>query len=68
MGYFDMCTRNWFIGHKGGTFKLNEQTTSKLKIGVIGSGAAGLPSAKNALEQGHKVTVYEQTGQIGGIW
>ncbi|XP_031627748.1 senecionine N-oxygenase-like [Contarinia nasturtii] len=39
-----------------------------LRIAVIGAGAAGLASAKNALEQGHDVYVFEKTGVLGGIW
>jgi dimethylaniline monooxygenase (N-oxide forming) len=39
-----------------------------VKIAVIGAGAAGLTSAKQALELGHEVVVFEQHGAIGGIW
>ncbi|XP_031627749.1 senecionine N-oxygenase-like [Contarinia nasturtii] len=39
-----------------------------LNIAVIGAGAAGLTSAKNAIEQGHNVNIYEKTGVLGGIW
>lgn len=39
-----------------------------LDIAIIGSGAAGLASAKNAIEQGHNVVIYEQAEEIGGIW
>lgn len=39
-----------------------------LNIAVIGAGPAGLCSARYALEQGHKVTVYEQSEEIGGVW
>lgn len=39
-----------------------------LDIAIIGAGAAGLASAKNAIDELHNVVVYEQTGQIGGIW
>lgn len=39
-----------------------------LNIAVIGAGAAGLASAKNAIEKGHNVTIYEQSGALGGIW
>lgn len=39
-----------------------------LNIAIIGSGAAGLASAKCALEQGFNVTIYEQNKWLGGIW
>ncbi|XP_031632720.1 dimethylaniline monooxygenase [N-oxide-forming] 3-like [Contarinia nasturtii] len=40
----------------------------KLNIVVIGAGASGLASAKNAIDEGHNVTVYEQGETLGGIW
>jgi cation diffusion facilitator CzcD-associated flavoprotein CzcO len=39
-----------------------------VKIAVIGAGAAGLTSAKQALELGHDAVVFERHGAIGGIW
>lgn len=42
--------------------------SSILNIAVIGSGTAGLAAAKYALQQGFKVTVFEQSEEIGGIW
>lgn len=37
-------------------------------LAVIGGGQAGLCSAKRALEEGFKVTIYEQNGHLGGTW
>jgi hypothetical protein len=39
-----------------------------MRITVIGAGPAGLTAAKQALANGHDVTVYEATGDVGGIW
>lgn len=39
-----------------------------MKIAVIGAGPAGLVAAKQALQHGHDVTVFEKHAQIGGIW
>ena len=39
-----------------------------MKLCVIGAGAAGLCAAKNGIEFGYEVTVFEQTDQIGGTW
>lgn len=41
---------------------------SILNIAVIGAGTSGLCAAKHSLQQGFKVTVYEQNNTIGGIW
>ena len=47
---------------------LNNETSDGLNVVVIGAGASGLVSAKYAIEQGHKVTVYEQGEELGGQW
>jgi cation diffusion facilitator CzcD-associated flavoprotein CzcO len=39
-----------------------------MRIAVIGAGLAGLTAAKQALGDGHDVTVYEALGDLGGIW
>lgn len=41
-----------------------------LSVCVIGSGAAGLCSARHLLHDSHhfRVTLYEQTGRVGGTW
>ncbi|XP_031618998.1 senecionine N-oxygenase-like [Contarinia nasturtii] len=39
-----------------------------LNIAVVGAGVSGLCSAKNALEQGHNVVVYEKSEALGGTW
>ncbi|GIZ36591.1 hypothetical protein CKM354_000006100 [Cercospora kikuchii] len=37
-------------------------------ICVIGAGGLGLVAAKNLLEQGFDVTVFEQANYVGGLW
>jgi len=39
-----------------------------MDIAVIGAGPAGLTSAKQSLQRGHNVTVFERSGNLGGIW
>ncbi len=38
------------------------------KVGIIGAGAAGLVTAKELIQEGHKVIVFEQAMQVGGLW
>jgi cation diffusion facilitator CzcD-associated flavoprotein CzcO len=38
------------------------------KICVIGAGISGLVTAKNFLEEGYDVTVFEQKSGLGGVW
>jgi len=37
------------------------------KVAIIGSGPAGLAAAQQLARQGHQVTVYEKSDQIGGL-
>jgi len=39
-----------------------------MKLCVIGSGAAGLTAAKNGINFGFEVIVFEQSNQVGGTW
>ncbi|GAA3925163.1 flavin-containing monooxygenase [Microbacterium soli] len=43
-------------------------TRTSREIAIIGGGAAGLVSAKSAIEAGHRVTIFEIGSQLGGIW
>lgn len=40
----------------------------KLKIAIIGAGPAGLCAARYILQSHHEVTLFEQSGEIGGNW
>lgn len=39
-----------------------------LNIAIIGAGPWGLCAAKNGLQEGSKVTVYERNEALGGTW
>ncbi|CAH9110220.1 unnamed protein product [Cuscuta epithymum] len=39
-----------------------------LRVAVIGAGVAGLAAARELKREGHRVVVYEKSGQLGGIW
>lgn len=47
---------------------VNNEKKTVLNVVIIGAGTSGLVSAKHAIGQGHKVTIYEQSEQTGGIW
>lgn len=42
--------------------------TTKLNVAVIGAGMAGLVAARELHREGHRVTVYEKSHQLGGTW
>lgn len=37
-------------------------------IGIIGAGLSGLTTAKTFLEKGYRVTVFEKSDRMGGVW
>jgi len=37
------------------------------RVAIIGAGPAGLVSAKECLDQGLDVTIFEKTDRIGGL-
>lgn len=56
------------IGSSFGAVPLNNGKANALNVAVIGAGPSGIVSAKYAIEQGFKVTVYEQGEEVGGVW
>lgn len=38
------------------------------KIAIVGAGPSGLCCAKNAVDYGFDVTVYERNSEVGGTW
>lgn len=40
----------------------------RCKVAVIGGGISGIVTAKCLRDDGHQVTLYESTDQVGGIW
>ena len=37
-------------------------------VGIVGAGVSGLATAKVFLSRGHTVTLFEQVGELGGVW
>jgi len=64
-----MCSVRPNLGHEGekkwGYYGFS-QAEGKKKVIIVGAGPAGLQCAATAAVRGHKVTVVEKTGQLGG--
>jgi 2,4-dienoyl-CoA reductase-like NADH-dependent reductase (Old Yellow Enzyme family)/thioredoxin reductase len=59
------CTVNPVAGRESTRSRIEMATVPK-KILIIGAGPAGLEAARVASERGHRVVVYEKSGEIGG--
>lgn len=65
--WFDTCTVNpqWGLSE---TKKRSIRIPAMIKnVAVIGGGPAGIKAAITAAERGHKVTLYEKAGALGGL-
>ncbi len=56
----------WGLEHK--LSQMISPPTDQKKVAVIGGGPAGMEAARIAAERGHTVTLYEKSGQLGGIF
>lgn len=56
------------VVYEAHTATLNSDKGPALNVAVIGAGVSGLASAKYSIAQGHNVTVYEQSEDLGGVW
>jgi 2,4-dienoyl-CoA reductase-like NADH-dependent reductase (Old Yellow Enzyme family)/thioredoxin reductase len=62
-----VCAVNpaWGLEHR--LDRMIEPPVAKTKVGVVGGGPAGMEAALIAADRGHKVTLYEKTGSLGGL-
>jgi thioredoxin reductase len=62
-----VCTVNpvWGMEHKINS--MISPPRRKKKVAVIGGGPAGIEAALIASQRGHEVTLYEKTGNLGGL-
>jgi 2,4-dienoyl-CoA reductase-like NADH-dependent reductase (Old Yellow Enzyme family)/thioredoxin reductase len=67
MGYCRVNALTQRVMTKNGpaTYELQPAATAK-KVMVIGGGPAGMEAARIAAARGHKVTLYEKSGALGG--
>lgn len=63
-GKLASCLVNPRAGHE--TELVLEETRTRRRIAVVGSGPAGLAFATTAAERGHQVTLFERDSRIGG--
>lgn len=66
-GQLGNCALNPHAGHEAQYDKIPMPDVKK-NIAVIGAGLAGVEFALRAQERGHKVTVYEKSDRIGGVF
>ena len=61
-----VCSVNPLQGLSHKLHRMVERETTPKKVAVIGGGPAGMRAAIYASERGHRVTLFEQSGQLGG--
>lgn len=58
------CAINPACGHM--EFDEMKPAATPLKVGIVGGGPAGMEAARVATVRGHKVTLFEKSGELGG--
>jgi len=66
-GVHHQCSVNPRAGLEFWIDKMVEPPAKQKKVAVIGGGPTGMRAALTAAERGHKVTLYEMSGSLGGL-
>lgn len=61
-----VCSVNPKIGLAHVMDGMFDEPRKQKKVAVVGGGPAGMKAALTAAERGHRVTLFEQTGYLGG--
>jgi NADPH-dependent 2,4-dienoyl-CoA reductase/sulfur reductase-like enzyme len=64
--WISVCCVNPRLGLESAVKVIDGPTMSK-RVAVIGGGPAGMKAAITAAERGHKVTIFEKSGSLGGL-
>jgi NADPH-dependent 2,4-dienoyl-CoA reductase/sulfur reductase-like enzyme len=64
--WFSLCSVNPKLGIDTAVRMIDPPSVTK-NVAVIGGGPAGMKAAITAAERGHKVTLYEKNGFLGGL-
>ncbi|MDD6023206.1 MAG: FAD-dependent oxidoreductase [Oscillospiraceae bacterium] len=62
-----VCSVNPILGMEDRIGKMIDPPTAKRKVAVVGGGPAGMEFARIAAQRGHDVTLYEASGELGGM-
>lgn len=65
--YYSVCSVNPKPGIEHQLNVLVQQPSPSQKVAVIGGGPAGMKAAMELCDRGHKVTLFEKEGQLGGL-
>lgn len=66
-GHHFQCAVNPTAGLEASLQKLVQEPSECKKVAVIGGGPAGMKAACVASDRGHQVTLFEQSGRLGGM-